>query len=86
MFSKFFLTKTLDLREYIAHYHEDLVLDFSYLLKFKSYQDHIFRPLSMREIKEEAKDILYMDEISHECTLLCPPGKRKRLNKCGKII
>ena len=28
----------------------------------------------MREIKEEAKDIVYMDEINHECTLACPPG------------
>ena len=28
----------------------------------------------MREIKEEAKDIIYMDEINHECTLACPPG------------
>ena len=33
-----------------------------------------FRPLNMREIKEEAKDIIYMDEINHECTLACPPG------------
>ena len=32
------------------------------------------RPLNMREIKEEAKDIIYMDEINHECTLACPPG------------
>ena len=30
----------------------------------------------MREIKDEAKDILYMDEINHECTLLCPPNKQ----------
>ena len=35
-----------------------------------------FRPLNMREIKEEAKDIIYMDEINHECTLACPPGHR----------
>ena len=36
--------------------------------------DPRFRPLNMREIKEEAKDIVYMDEINHECTLACPPG------------
>ena len=34
------------------------------------------RPLNMREIKEEAKDVVYMDEINHECTLLCPPGRQ----------
>jgi len=34
------------------------------------------RPLNMREIKEEAKDIIYMDEINHECTLACPPGRQ----------
>ena len=34
------------------------------------------RPLNIREIKEEAKDILYIDEINHEVTLLCPPGKQ----------
>jgi len=34
------------------------------------------RPLNIREIKEEAKDIVYIDEINHECTLLCPPGKQ----------
>ena len=42
--------------------------------------DHYFilmpRPLNMREIKDEAKDIVYMDEINHECTLLCPPNKQ----------
>ena len=37
-------------------------------------QDSSSRPLNMREIKEEAKDIIYMDEINHECTLACPPG------------
>ena len=37
---------------------------------------NIFRPLNVREIKEEAKDILYMDEINNECTLLCPPPKQ----------
>ena len=36
----------------------------------------IFRPLNIREIKEEAKDIVYVDELNHECTLLCPPGKQ----------
>ncbi|XP_023331718.1 kinesin-like protein KIF17 [Eurytemora carolleeae] len=35
------------------------------------------RPLNVREIKEEAKDILYMDEINNECTLLCPPAKQQ---------
>ena len=37
----------------------------------------MFRPLNVREIKEEAKDILYMDEINNECTLLCPPPKHQ---------
>ena len=36
----------------------------------------LYRPLNIREIKEEAKDIVYVDEINHECTLLCPPGKQ----------
>ncbi len=34
------------------------------------------RPLSMREIKADAKDIVYMDEINNECTILVPkPSK-----------
>ena len=41
---------------------------------FHNIQDSSSRPLNMREIKEEAKDIIYMDEINHECTLACPPG------------
>ena len=34
------------------------------------------RPLNIREIKEEAKDIVFIDEINQECTMLCPPGKQ----------
>ena len=40
----------------------------------------LLRPLNVREIKEEAKDILYMDEINNECTLLCPPPKQQVIN------
>jgi hypothetical protein len=29
------------------------------------------RPLNVREIKNNEKDILYMDEINNECTILC---------------
>ena len=34
------------------------------------------RPLNIREIKQEAKDIVFIDEINQECTMLCPPGKQ----------
>ena len=46
-----------------------------------NFQDSSSRPLNMREIKEEAKDIIYMDEINHECTLACPPGPPQSLAK-----
>ena len=36
------------------------------------------RPLNIREIKEEAKDIVYIDEINHECTVLCPPSRQNK--------
>ena len=42
----------------------------------KPWNEWFFRPLNIREIKEEAKDIVYIDEINQECTLLCPPGKQ----------
>ena len=39
----------------------------------KIFFDQFIRPLNIREIKEEAKDLLYMDEINNECTILSPP-------------
>ncbi|TRY60979.1 hypothetical protein TCAL_05689 [Tigriopus californicus] len=39
------------------------------------------RPLNFREIKENAKDIVYMDEINNECTILMPkPSKMIQQN------
>lgn len=42
------------------------------------------RPLNVREIKNNEKDILYMDEINNECTILC--GDNRSQGNAAKSV
>ena len=34
------------------------------------------RPLNIKEIKEDSRDVLFMDEINNECTILVPKTRK----------
>ena len=34
------------------------------------------RPLNIKEIKEDSRDVLFMDEINNECTILVPKSRK----------
>ena len=48
---------------------------------FLPYQNRIHvviraRPLNIKEIKEDSRDVLFMDEINNECTILVPKTRK----------